>query len=202
MTWGTSQELVWGATLTVAVVSKTKAGHRSKFVLTWESASARSSPGLCISQTRLHQAPTPAGRNSTGGCVWPLYCTGPEKVFQCHWQVQLPVLLCWARSRPGRELDTLHWREAGHNSRKRRMMSRRWPAVQRTGAPGRQGQVVIGSVRISPQVAIMTMGLVSVFSNEPPHSMATLGQLNLWLPFFFFLFDWQFRVSLAIFLKS
>lgn len=41
------------------------------------------------------------------------------------------------------------------------------------------GTVVIGSVRISPQVAIMTTDLVSVFSNEPPHSMATMGQLNL-----------------------
>lgn len=71
-------------------------------------------------------------------------------------------LCSWAGPEAGLGSETLRVEGEEEEDVTRRL------AVQRTGSPERQGQSGHGLSRTSPQVAIITMGLVSVCSKEPP----------------------------------
>lgn len=154
--WVGLKHFAWRATPPPVIIYLVSKSEQVQLVDVKWGSGERSSPHLCISQTVVLRTDTCRQQQDREWDGFVPCITLDPKIFQCHWQVQLPVLLGWAKGRSG-ERDTLRWRKGGHGQEEEEDVIRRL-AVQRTGTPERHGQSGHGLSRTSPQVAIITHG--------------------------------------------
>lgn len=199
VTPGASQALVWGATLAVTVVSKIRAAPRWRFVEVRVGNGEGSSLGLCISRHGgTEHWHLQAGMGQSGNGSSPCIRLGQKRSFNaigdysflCFWAgEELGLAGSWAPSTGGKVATSVGKGEGCRGP----------SAAQRAWAPGRQGQGGHGSIRTGPQVAIIIHRPCFCFQQWTPKFSGNFKPIEFVASNFF---DLQFRVSLAIFLKS